>query len=234
MRVGLLNAYDNGSGEPHKTAYEPIVIAALKKAFDVSNICTFEVAQGEFPLSVTECQLWVLSGSPSSVYDKEPWIDRLSDFVLKASQADVKILGFCFGHQMIAYALGGKVKKSEKGWGVGIREFKIQKKMPWMKTESSTNKARLIMSHQDQVTELPKGAEVIAQSDFCPFEMYIIGEKILSMQGHPEFTTSFAKIRLETRAELLGKPLYDKALASLSKTTTSEEVWNWIKKWSVF
>jgi GMP synthase-like glutamine amidotransferase len=79
----------------------------------------FEVAQGELPASPDVCDAYVITGSPRGVYDDDPWIAELSVFIREAYGAGKKLIGICFGHQILAHALGGQVEKSEKGLGLG-------------------------------------------------------------------------------------------------------------------
>ena len=86
------------------------------------------------------------------------------------------MIGVCFGHQIIAQALGGKVIKYPGGWSVGRTEYDL---------DGET--FALNAWHQDQVTEVPQGAEVIGKSDFCAHAALVYDDRILTIQPHPEF-----------------------------------------------
>lgn len=227
--IGFLDAYDNStdSGSFRKT-YAPMAIAGLKEAFD-EEIRIYKVALGEFPDSSEVCALWVVSGSPASAYDNENWLHSLEAFIQESHSKQNRLLGICFGHQMIAQALGGQVEKSDKGWGVGVRDIPVTETRNWMRP--GAEQLQLIVSHQDQVVKEPAEATVLASTDFCPVEMYEIGNHILSIQGHPEFTVQFAKDRLNSRRDLVGESTYQTALKSYSTPATNKVAWSWVKNW---
>jgi GMP synthase-like glutamine amidotransferase len=109
----------------------------------------------------------MITGSPAGVYDDEAWIGPLADFIRAGAAAGVPQVGICFGHQILAEALGGKVIKSDKGWGVGRHTYDVVA-CPGFVSETCPPTVSAAVSHQDQVVALPPGAEVIAASDFTP------------------------------------------------------------------
>lgn len=230
--IGILNAYHfdvNDAG--YQLEYTRIFAEFVKAAFPRSAIREYKVAQGEFPQSVNECSLWFITGSPKSVYEDIPWIQQLRDFVVELDQKKIKTIAICFGHQMVAHALGGKVSKSARGWGVGIRSFEMVTQKPWMKTTgANSGNLSLLFSHQDQVQMLPPGAELLAKDEFCPFQMMQIGEHILTMQGHPEFTVNFARERLISRRDKMNAETFDNAMKSYSAANDFQQVIEWIRK----
>jgi GMP synthase-like glutamine amidotransferase len=94
----------------------------------------------------------------------------LQDFVRELAAEKIPLIGVCFGHQIIAQALGGEVVKSDKGWGVGLHRYDLEKTYPWMKTDSQ--QASMYVFHQDQVVRCPAAAEVFLSSEFCPYAVY--------------------------------------------------------------
>jgi len=136
------------------------------------------------------------------------------------------MVGICFGHQLIAQALGGKVVKSENGWGVGIYSNKIIAGRDYIPSEQ--REFDLVASHQDQVVRLPEGGETIAGSDFCPIYMMSIGSHVFSVQGHPEFGKGYARAAMNIKMDILGKSVLNAGLSSLSRTTDASELANWI------
>lgn len=132
----------------------------------------------------------------------------------------------CFGHQLIAKALGGKVVKWPQGWAVGMSKNKINQQKSWMRpTQSEFN---LLVSHQDQVIELPLGAEVLASSEFCPHYMTQIGSHILTVQGHPEFTKAYSHDLMVIRKPILGDNLFLKGVNSLDLPEDDSLIAQWI------
>ena len=82
------------------------------------DFVVWPVINGTFPGSVNDADVWLITGSPFGVYEDHPWIYRLIEFVKLIYNAQVHMIGICFGHQIIAQALGGKVEKSMNGWFV--------------------------------------------------------------------------------------------------------------------
>jgi GMP synthase-like glutamine amidotransferase len=226
--VGVLNAYRfDPSPTSYQMEYGTICMDYLKRTFPGQKISSYDIALGKFPESIDECNLWIITGSSKGAYEAEPWIQRLGEFVRESHRIKRKMIGICFGHQLIAHFLGGKTEKSNKGWGVGVRTFNIIKTKPWMTPE--LKQVSLLFSHQDQVVELPTGAELLGTEEFCPNQMYSIGNHIFCLQGHPEFTPAFSRARLDSRIALIGKEVYDKAIQSLTQKTNAEEVGQWLK-----
>ncbi|MEM7562530.1 MAG: gamma-glutamyl-gamma-aminobutyrate hydrolase family protein [Pseudomonadota bacterium] len=151
--------------------------------------CSYSVIRGEMPASVYDCDGWLITGSKHGVYENLEWMLKLQEFVREIAESGVPLAGICFGHQIIAQALGGNVVKSDKGWGVGLHQYQIDISRSWMQPESE--QIKLYAYHQDQVVELPENAEVFASSDFCPYAGLIYGDSIISVQAHPEFEKSY-------------------------------------------
>ncbi len=170
----------------------------------------YQADQGQLPANIDECDAYIITGSRHNAYDTDPWIENLKTFVREIDTAKKKCLGVCFGHQLIAEALGGKVERSEKGWGIGVAEFNIREPLPLM--ADIGNKFEILVSHQDQVTKLPRSALHLASSNFCPFGAYTVGNHLLSMQGHPEFTPDYLTRLITKRREIIGPGKADKAL----------------------
>ena len=186
----------------------------------------YDVEHGEYPEDLNECDGYVITGSKKSVYDDEPWIHVLSTFVLQLHKHKKKIVGICFGHQLIAQALGGRTEAADVGWGVGVHENQVIKNESFMDTQ--TEGFALVVSHKDQVSALPQGAELLATSDFCPNAMFRIDNHILTFQGHPEFTKAYSKELMEMREEILGEEKFSAGMSSLSRPHDSETVSGWI------
>ena len=163
---------------------------------------SYDVCHHHFPISIDECDVYLMTGSKYSVYDPLDWIDRLKSFIRTINTAHKPFVGICFGHQMMAEALGGSVQKSEVGWCVGAHNFTIKKKQDWMSPyQASIN---LIMSCQDQVVSLPENSQIVAQSRDCPVGIFTIGQKMLGIQGHPEFPKEYSRALIEERINSIG------------------------------
>lgn len=227
--IGLLNAYhfDTTPGS-YQEDYEPMLRDYFSKIMPSSPLKTYLVAQGEFPKTVDECTGWIITGSPASAYDKQGWIKDLIVFTQQIHTQKKKLLGICFGHQLIAKALGGEVITSPKGWGIGARAFNIIQKTSWM-GPSSLSSYTLLFSHQDQVSKLPPRALHIASDPFCEFQIFSIEKHIFSFQGHPEFTKEYAKKRYVSRGEKISPKTYHSGLLSLKETTHEGIIGEWIR-----
>jgi len=178
---------------------------------------TFEILDEDFPKNQLECDGWIITGSKHGVYEDLAWIKRLSQLINDIYDAGKPLLGVCFGHQIIAQALGGDVEKSQKGWGLGLHTYRIDNKPAYM-----TNLAEQItlnICHQDQVVRPPQAAIVYAQSDFCECAGFYIKDKVLTIQAHPEFLVEFTKDLLNFRSEdgggYIPQEVVDKAICGL-------------------
>ncbi|WP_065756865.1 type 1 glutamine amidotransferase [Bradyrhizobium paxllaeri] len=150
---------------------------------------TVGITAGEPLPDVEGLEAILITGSPVGVYDPFDWIAPLEDFVRTAHDRQVPMVGVCFGHQLIAQALGGTVRKSDKGWGLGRHVYDV---VPANGLIDGTRIA-LAASHQDQVITLPAGARTILSSDFTPHAgLLYAGGGTLSVQPHPEFSVGYA------------------------------------------
>lgn len=235
--IGILNAYHFDPDDAgYQLDYSRLFFEFVQQVFpDKKNSITeFKVGQGQFPQSVHDCEIWFITGSPKSVYEDLPWIHRLTAFVQELHRRKIKTVGICFGHQLIAHALGGKVARSPLGWGVGVRSFAMRTKKNWMRTQqlSDPNKVALLFSHQDQVEILPPEAELLAEDEFCKYQMLQIGEHIMTMQGHPEFSVKFARERLISRWDKMSSETFERAMASYTDHSDFSVMMEWIRKFT--
>jgi len=228
MRIGILNGISGDEEEELNTREIDSFRAFLgTPAGDTLTLVEYRLTEGEFPASVDECDAYLLTGSSKGVYDGEDWIPRLAVFVQEAYANQQKLVGICFGHQMLANSLGGKAVKSDRGWGFGRREVQIIQTRPWMTPPLA--KAPLYFAHQDQVVELPQNAERLGQDPFCPNDIFVIGNQVLGIQGHPEFTTQFMEALVEVMEPEVGPELAGSAASSIADgPTASPVVANWI------
>ena len=191
------------------------------------ELVVYDVCHGQLPAAVDECAGYLTTGSKYSVYDDIDWIHALADFVRSLHESRQKLVGICFGHQMIAHALGGSVAKSDHGWGIGSKPVQLLKLKPWMQPEKSAY--QLLLSHQDQVQSLPEEAEIIGSNEHCPISMFTIGEHFLGIQAHPEFTAPYAEALMDSRVERIGMPAISAAKETLQTPTDEAEVSQWIQ-----
>lgn len=221
MRIGLLVC---DHIQDRFTPY-PELFSSLLSKYDIES---YYVCDENFPKSAFDHDIWIISGSKYSVYDDISWIKWLKSFVVEIARADKYCIGVCFGHQMLGEAMGGKVQKSPMGWCVGVHRFEVQETTSWMKPKHQS--VNLLMSCQDQIQVLPPNCKVLTKASKCPVGMIQIGEKMLGIQGHPEFSTEYVKFLMEERSNRIGQKTVKDGLESLSLPLHSDIVSNWINK----
>ncbi len=192
------------------------------------NFTTIPVIDGTFPAMPEAFDGYVITGSKFGVYDDEPWIAELLQFIRRCAAANIRQVGICFGHQAMAQAFGGNVAKSERGWGCGIHGYEMLEERPWM--DPPADRTSVAVMHQDQIQELPEGAIVLGGSEFCPYGVveYAQGPAI-SFQCHPEFGKPYAEALINFRAEIyIPQPTAQIGVASMRRDLSSPMVGRWI------
>jgi GMP synthase-like glutamine amidotransferase len=184
---------------------------------------SYDVAAGELPPDVGRHAAYLVTGSSAGVYEDLPWIAKLTTF-LRAAKGRARLVGICFGHQIMAEAFGGRVEKSAKGWGVGLHNYPIVQREPWMDDCPIVSAPA---SHQDQVVQPPPGADVIASSLFTPYAALAWRDRdAISFQFHPEMSPAFARALYDSRRDRI--PDADAAIASLAAPNDNARVGAWI------
>jgi GMP synthase (glutamine-hydrolysing) len=186
----------------------------------------YQVRRDEFPASPTAHDAFLITGSRHAAYEELRWIERLAGFVCELDAARTPLIGICFGHQLIARALGGEVRKAAQGWAVGVHGADIVARAPWMSGDAG--RFELVVSHQDQVTTLPARAERLAGSAFCPVAMYRVGQHVFALQAHPEFSREYSRELMQVRRALIGEQRVETGLASLARAPDSTAVARWM------
>ena len=224
MKIGLLET-GNPPGDLADTygSYSAMFEALLGPEHSYR---VYDVQKGELPTDPGENDAYVITGSAAGVYDPLPWIEPLKTF-LRQAKGEQPMVGVCFGHQIMAEAFGGKVEKSDKGWGVGLQAYEVSEREPWMDDASHV---AVPGSHQDQVVELPTGARVLAGSAFTPYGVLAYDDaKAISMQFHPEFSPAYAKALIEARrGTRFTDEQADAAIVSLGADNDRTRMAEWI------
>ncbi|WP_309997582.1 glutamine amidotransferase-related protein [Caulobacter segnis] len=226
MRIGLLE-----TGEPPGDlletfgGYGAMFEALLGPAYVYR---AYDVQRGVLPEHPGENDAYVVTGSAAGVYDALPWIEPLKAF-LRQAKGETPLVGVCFGHQIMAEAFGGKVVKSDKGWGVGLHAYEVSEPAPWMDGAAAV---AVPASHQDQVIEPPPGARVLAGSAFTPYGILAYDDaKAISMQFHPEFDPAYAKALIEARrGTRFSEAQADAAIATLDQANDRARMAEWINR----
>ncbi|MBK1664842.1 glutamine amidotransferase [Rhodospirillum rubrum] len=155
------------------------------------TVARFAVIDGEFPDSATRCDAWVVTGSRHSATEEAPWMLRLEALLREAVAAGRPVIGLCFGHQILAKALGGRVEPSPFGWQLGLQDYRVIDAPDWLADLGPTIGLNAI--HQDHVSVAPPGASLLATAPHCPNAALVYGKAAISFQGHPEFTRDFER-----------------------------------------
>lgn len=187
---------------------------------------TFKSYEGEAPAAPASYEALLITGSPAGVYDGLPWIADL-EALLREAAGKTKMVGVCFGHQVMASAFGGQVIKSPKGWGIGLHQYRLAERPAWA---DGGDTVALLASHQDQVVTVPQGARVIGGSAFNPNGLIEYDFGGLSMQLHPEFDPAYERALLQRRTSLYPPELLDQAMASLEQPNDNARVAGWIAR----
>jgi len=217
LRIGLLRMDDLPTHAVHVRGDYPDLYAEMFVEEDVSLI-DVPVHHGAAPASLDDADVWLFTGSRHSVTDDLPWIGRAADLARQVIAERRPSVGICFGHQLFAHALGGKVGPAGR-WGLGALEYRTVDPLPWFPEGSES--ISLIASHQDQVLEAPAGATVWSTADYCPIAGMRVGPTAWSVQAHPEFTADVAHALYEGRRERLGDAAIDQARSSLSRPVSN-------------
>jgi GMP synthase-like glutamine amidotransferase len=185
--------------------------------------------------NVRECDAWVVTGSVHGVYEELPWMLHLQRFLRKCLQEEVPVLGICFGHQILAAAMGGKVEKASCGFVLGLDHYNVH--LPKMLSSHSRLQVTLVATHQDQVVEVPPMARPFMRSERCPnagliyvgrehrATVSVNGEHVptpgniiaISIQPHPEFSVSYVRDEAKVLEAVLGKEKTGVLLSCLEK-----------------
>ena len=177
------------------------------------NIEIFNTMEQQYPDSFDRFDAVLLTGSKFDSFSDEAWVVELRRRVRTLLAQKKKLLGICFGHQLIAYCMGAKVGRSDKGWGTGRMSYQWVE--PDFPAANGRSEISLLASHQDQVLELPAGTRLIATSDFCPVAGYAKGEEVFCVQAHPEFVPDYCNFIIGRRRGSWTDEKIDNALESL-------------------
>ncbi|KFK29630.1 hypothetical protein AALP_AA7G158900 [Arabis alpina] len=181
----------------------------------------FRVIDGDFPddNDLDKYDGFVISGSPHDAFADADWIVKLCSVCEKLDHMKKKVLGICFGHQIITRVKGGKIGRARKGADMGLRNITIAKdneKLASYLGDKVPASLAIIKCHQDEVLELPESATVLASSAVCEVEMFSIGDHFLCIQGHPEYNK---EILFEILDRLLNMKLMPQDFADKAKST---------------
>ncbi len=209
MKIGILMAGHAPDQIKHKTGDYDEMFRRILGSYDFEFV-VYDVENMDFPASARDADGWLISGSKHGAYDPLPWIPKLEELIQDIYALKCPLVGICFGHQIIAQALGGHVEKFAGGWATGTTTYDFGGKS-----------VKLNAWHQDQVTTLPPGAVVLGGNDFCKNAILGYGDHVFTVQPHPEFDGDVIAGLLEFRA--IGN--VPDAQIERTKTTLAETDW---------
>lgn len=188
MKIGILQAGHASDALRHAYGDYDAMFATLLDGHGFA-FAAWDVEGMVFPPGVHDADGWLVTGSRHGVYDDLPFVAQLERFVRDAHAADVPLVGICFGHQIVAQALGGRVEKFAGGWALGRTEYDLD----------GGGRIALNAWHQDQVVERPDGAVPVGRSAFCENAMLAYGGRAFTVQPHPEFGSDLVAEMVATR-----------------------------------
>jgi GMP synthase-like glutamine amidotransferase len=180
----------------------------------------FAVKDGDFPDDLTPFDGAIITGSPASVHDPDPWIADLLALIRRMVSAQLPLFGACFGHQAIALALGGQVGPNPGGWVLGRTDTHLTDPAPWMEGLPATTS--LYAAHVEQVTALPAQARALTTSPECPVGGFAMGRHVFTTQYHPEMSPGFIAALIDHLAPAKPAAVIARARASLSKPADTQ------------
>ena len=223
MKIGILETgLINEKLANHYDAYPVMFATLLNRAGQDLEYQTYCVIRGEMPESIHSCDGWLITGSRHGAYEKLGWMLELEGFIRSLHRASVPLVGICFGHQIIAQALGGKVAKSDKGWGIGLHTYDINNPQDWM--AEVPRQVQIYAFHQDQVTALASTASMFSSSEFCPYAGLSYGDSIISIQAHPEFEEDYELALIDIYSgNIVPQSIAEAALDNMKKSETKTD-----------
>lgn len=225
VEVGLVPEPIRHKFSPYRDMF-PGVFEGPGQAFSHDVV---SVINGEELPDAADLEGILITGSPAGVYDDHGWMTPLREFIREAYAEGTPMLGICFGHQIMADALGGDVRKSEKGWGLGRHTYRVVNRPAFMADAPET--LSIACSHQDQVLAPPAEADVVLASDFTPHAglVYKSG-RALSFQPHPEFADDYTLALAELRRGRAPDDVVETAVASLARPSDSALLNGYIRR----
>ncbi|WP_366512343.1 glutamine amidotransferase [Neptunomonas sp.] len=231
MKIGLLATGitpDELLGE--FGSYADMFVQLFNKAGCSFEYEVFDVREGDFPSSASQCDGWIITGSKFNVYQNLPWMQQLKTLILEIHEANKPMVGICFGHQIIAEAFNGKVDKFDGGWGVGLQRYELTGEFDFLPPDIHSYVINAM--HQDQVVVKPANAQVFSASAFCQYAGLIYDDRIITFQAHPEFSIEYSDPLIDLRkGEVIPTDVSEQGLVTLREpdaAVDSLEIARWM------
>jgi GMP synthase (glutamine-hydrolysing) len=171
---------------------------------DPQSVKVVSVFEGETLPDPTRLAGVVITGSGAMVSDREPWSERTERWIVTAVENETPILGICYGHQLLAQALGGRVGPNPLGREIGTVEVRLEESAAEDKLLAGfSGPLSLHVSHWESVLNLPEGAVRLSVTDGDPNSAFCFGEVAWGVQFHPEFCAAVMSEYIMERREVL-------------------------------
>jgi GMP synthase (glutamine-hydrolysing) len=204
----------------------------LLESVDFSgDIQVFAVMEGHYPESMDDFDAYLITGSKHDAFADDDWIVHLRDYCQALYKAKKPIIGICFGHQLLAHALGGQAGRANRGWGLGIMQYELDPQALANLPDfiDHPEPVSLLISHRDQVLALPPEARLLLGNEFCPYAGYYIPERVLCFQGHPEFDMDYEKALLTYREQDITADHMAQVQSSLANEHQGQRIARWMR-----
>ncbi len=212
--------------KPHRplaiiqTGLPPDFVAARHGSFSDMICCAADLCRDEISVipvhegavldAPSAYRAAVITGSPAMVTDLTDWSERTAAWIRNAARQGLPMLGICYGHQLMAHALGGKVGYNPRGREVGTQTVELLDEIAAQAlAEGLPAQFPAHLIHQQSVLELPPGAKVLARSAHDAHQIVQYQDQVLSTQYHPEFSTEIMRTYLAHYALALAKEGFD-------------------------
>jgi len=227
LKIGIIE-----TGKPSETLakqfgnYPDMFTSLIGNALPEASFFTKSIVSGEQVGAPDQADGWLITGSRHGAYEPDPWIKNLEVFVQHCIAETIPLVGVCFGHQIIAKAMGGKIHKSNKGWGIGAQKYSVFNKPDWI--GDLDDEYYSLAVHQDQILEQPANTTVLSGSDFCEYAALLYGDpampSALTVQSHPEITAGFVRqIGEERLAKIVPADVLASGMATLGTAVNNEQ-----------
>ncbi|WP_037338097.1 glutamine amidotransferase-related protein [Saccharospirillum impatiens] len=217
--------------KPTYHSYGRMFTALLDSVGFDGDIQVFPVIAGDYPENIDDFDAYLITGSQHDAFADDDWIVRLRAFCKDLYLAEKPMIGICFGHQLLAHALGGQAGRADRGWGLGVMTYEFDKTaldaLPDFVDQAEP--VSLLISHRDQVLALPPGAQTLLSNDFCHYAAFHIPGRVLCFQGHPEFTKDYQRSLLAYREGDITAEQMQSVVDSLADEHQGERIGRWMR-----
>jgi GMP synthase (glutamine-hydrolysing) len=180
---------------------------------------------------------FVITGSAASVPDRSPWMQRTEAWLRGVVEHGTPTFGICFGHQILAQALGGEVQKNPRGREMGTV---LVERLPSPPTRPEPapifaglpERFLAQVTHVDSVVRLPKGAEALARSEREEYQAIRFSETCYGVQFHPEMDAEVMRAYVEARRAVLAAEGFrvEEMLAAIHEVPAAQTLRSFVRR----